>query len=130
MDHRRLFSDIQRRPRAYGLSGRFREYVAFIQGCDAGNDWGLLVGFPEWLALKTDRDNSAVWPSLVLVASGASTVSLDKIEADEEEHATETLFSLLDDFLSEKTGAKGASTIIARYAVNRERRFRDEHGRS
>ncbi|WAP55280.1 hypothetical protein [Streptomyces sp. S465] len=120
MDYRQLFTDTHRRPNAYGLDGSYHQYVAFITGCDAGNDWGLLVGFPEWLALKAGTEANVAWPSLVLKVAeqfGAGDYSSD---AKSNSKAVAALFSLLDEFLSERAGAKGASNIISRYVNRRQ----------
>lgn len=122
MEYRQLFSDVRRRPGSYGLSGSFREAVAFINGCDAGNSWGLLIGFREWLALKVGTEANLVWPVLILkvaeVAAGDSEVGMELSGADEAK-ALEVLFEELDSFLAARNGAHGASIIIARYLKTR-----------
>jgi hypothetical protein len=121
VDYRRLFSDLHRRPSSYGLDGSYPQYIAFITGCDAGNDWGLLVGFPEWLAMKVDSEANLTWSTLVLIAAGLSPTTMSDFSAGEQSNseATEALFALLDEFLSERVGARGASIIISRYAARR-----------
>ncbi|MCX5078473.1 hypothetical protein OG321_39230 [Streptomyces sp. NBC_00424] len=118
MEYRQLLADIGRRPGSYGLSGSFREAVAFINGCDAGNSWGLLIGFREWLALKAGTEANLTWPLLVLkvadVESGSGTIGTGLSSADETK-ALDVLFSELDSFLSARNGAHGASVIIAKY---------------
>lgn len=118
MDYRQLFADIRRRPGSYGLSGSFREAVSFINGCDAGNSWGLLIGFPEWLALKANAGANLTWPALVLKLA---EVELDGAEtgrelpAPAEAKALDVLFAELDSFLASRNGPHGAAVIITRY---------------
>ncbi|MFH9651111.1 hypothetical protein ACIOHR_20065 [Streptomyces anulatus] len=118
MEYRQLFADVRRRPGSYGLSGSFWETVAFISGCDAGNSWGLLIGFREWLALKADTEANLAWPFLVLkvakVTAGDSGAGRELSGADEAK-ALEVLFEELDSFLSARNGAHGATVIIAKY---------------
>ncbi|GAB2620254.1 hypothetical protein GCM10027168_60400 [Streptomyces capparidis] len=115
MDYRRLFSEIRKRPSAYGLDGTYKEYVAFVTGCDAGNEWGLLAGFPEWLAMKAGREANATWSSLVLAAVGLPPAPPPAGHKDEAK-AVEALFDLLDEFLAERVSARHVSLIISRYA--------------
>ncbi|MFC3998233.1 hypothetical protein ACFOVU_20070 [Nocardiopsis sediminis] len=105
MDYVRLIHDIQRRPGSYGLSGGYREYVAFIMGCDAGNEWGLLAGFPQWLALKHGFEANLAWPEMISQISGR----------DEGGGESETLFQNLRSFLDEKKGPHFSSIIISNY---------------
>jgi hypothetical protein len=122
MEYRQLFADVRRRPDSYGLSGSFREAVAFINGCDAGNSWGLLVGFREWLALKAHTEANLAWPFLVLevaqVAAGDPEAGMELSDADEAK-ALEVLFEELDSFLTARNGAHGATVVIAKYLQRR-----------
>lgn len=118
MDYRRLFADVRRRPDAYFLDGSFRDAVAFVTGCDAGNAQGLLIGFSEWLAIRLDCEADLPWPELVVMAARVPVASADiKNGVDESINArlVDTLFALLDEFLDEKRGAVGASMIITGY---------------
>ncbi|MFJ9792409.1 hypothetical protein [Streptomyces globosus] len=124
MEYRRLFADVRKRPGSYGLNGSFREVVAFINGCDAGNSWGLLVGFREWLALKADTEANLAWPFLILkiakVAAAGSEVGLE-LSDSEEVKALEVLFEELDSFLTARNGSHGAAVVIAKYLEKRGR---------
>ncbi|MFF3018216.1 hypothetical protein [Streptomyces sp. NPDC057939] len=122
MEYRQLFADVMRRPGSYGLSGSFRETVAFINGCDAGNSWGLLIGFREWLALKVDAEANLAWPFLVLkiakVTARSSGAEMELSGVDDVK-ALQVLFEELDSFLSARNGAHGATLIIAKYLKTR-----------
>jgi hypothetical protein len=118
MDYRTLFADVHRRPDAYGLEGSYGQAVAFVTGCDAGNAWGLLAGFPEWLAMTAGGGRNLVWSALVLdIAFPApeSVTPADPLDRQRNDHAVETLFRLLDGFLAVRQGSRGTATVIARY---------------
>jgi hypothetical protein len=121
-DHRALFLDLKKRPQAFGLDGTFRGAVAFINGYDAGNAWGLLIGFREWLALKLDCEANLVWWRLVLMLAAATRTDQGQpVKPDEVDDTTalEVLFNLLDEFLAVRNGPHGASIIIGRYLERR-----------
>ncbi|MGI5531647.1 hypothetical protein ACQEVX_30980 [Streptomyces syringium] len=117
MDYRRLFADVHRRPDSYVMSGSFRESVAFINGCDAGNSWGLLIGFPEWLASKLGCEANLAWPALIANLAGTPPRSLFSGETPEadEARAVEVLFAEVDAFLAARNGPHGARIIISDY---------------
>jgi hypothetical protein len=103
---KRLFADIERRPRQYGLHGSFVQAVAFINGCGAGKDWGLLVGFKEWLALRAGTEADLTWWALVC-----------RLSESEAGGDVTTLFRLIDAFPEQWSGAHGATLIITKYAT-------------
>ncbi|WP_189266598.1 hypothetical protein [Streptomyces fuscichromogenes] len=118
VDYRTLFADVHRRPGSYGLDGSYGQAVAFIMGCDAGNAWGLLVGFPEWLAMKAGGGANLVWSALVLrIAFPGPTVvtAAETLDQQHDEHAVGALFGLLDEFLADRKGSRGAAAIVSSY---------------
>lgn len=105
MDYRQLFSGIGKRPGLYGLDGSFREFVAFLSGVDAGNDWQLLTGFREWLIVRLGFGDNLVWSGLVLhLAFPGQQSGLRDLMADPENNriAVDRLFELLDEFLARR----------------------------
>lgn len=60
-----LLTGIRRKPGAYGLSGSYREYVAFLNGCDEIQDGGVLAGLSEWLSDELGKGSNLVWWELV-----------------------------------------------------------------
>jgi hypothetical protein len=78
---------------------RFETVVAFVLGCDAGNQNGLLVGFHEWLTLKLGDMDNLVWWAQVLHIAFPEGVPDPRFEADNAQ-AVSTLFDLLDEFLA------------------------------
>jgi hypothetical protein len=78
---------------------RFETVVAFVLGCDAGNQTGLLVGFHEWLTLKLRDMDNLIWWSQVLHIAFPEGVPDPKSHSDNAQ-AVNTLFDLLDEFLA------------------------------
>lgn len=113
-----MFADVRRRPGNYGLDGTFREASAFVNGCDAGNSWGLLIGFREWLALKLGCEANLTWAGLILKLANVDASlrpSVSNLSATEDERAVEVLFAELDEFLSARKGASDVGRILEKY---------------
>lgn len=98
------FSDLLRRirdrPGAYGLNGSYREFVAFINGCDAIQEQDPLDGFREWLALRLGRGANLVWWELVRQIAVAEQGN--EYDSPEESILTDRTFELLDEFLTRR----------------------------
>ncbi|MEU1627053.1 hypothetical protein ABZ746_17370 [Streptomyces sp. NPDC020096] len=95
MDFSTLLRNVEHRPSAYGLDGSYREFVAFVNGCDASRDRELLSDFPEWLAERLGRGANLVWWELVR--------QLCAVEQDDEmddQALCGWMFALLNDFLN------------------------------
>lgn len=92
---------------------------AFVLGCDAGNDWGLLIGFREWLILQLDGCNNLGWVALVLEVAfpgeGQSSAKLEQPCCHH--HAIETLFDLLAEFFEVRNKRDGLREIFEKYEV-------------
>ncbi|MFI6482559.1 hypothetical protein ACIBH1_31815 [Nonomuraea sp. NPDC050663] len=116
MDYRRLFRLVQTRPGMYGLDGSFKHYEIFLTGCDAGNEWGLLAGFREWLIMRLGRDSSLVWGALTLQIAFPDGYELP-LSQDADRVASGVLFDLLDEFMQARFGANGISEIFNRYST-------------
>ncbi|HET9142308.1 hypothetical protein [Actinophytocola sp.] len=100
MDFATLLGNVQRRPGAYGLDGSYREFVAFVNGCDARQDWLLLNGFREWLAERLGRGANLVWWELVrqiCLAEWGSAAG-----EPEDTALSARMFELLGEFLAAK----------------------------
>lgn len=98
------FSDLLRRirdrPGAYGLNGSYREFVAFINGCDAIQERDPLDGFREWLALRLGRGANLVWWELVRQIAVAEQGN--EYDSPEDSILTDRTFELLDEFLTRR----------------------------
>ncbi|NEA61529.1 hypothetical protein [Streptomyces sp. SID12488] len=102
MDFVRIFSDVRRRPNSYGLNGGYREFVAFINGCNAATGAELLQGFPERLAAKLGSGANLYWALLVanLASSPVRVRHLDDLSQQQQERAVAVLFDELLEFLN------------------------------
>ncbi|GAA2723374.1 hypothetical protein [Actinocorallia aurantiaca] len=99
MDFPTLLRDVQRRPGAYGLDGSYREFVAFINGCNAIADRSPLDGFREWLAERLGLGANLVWWELVRRIHGSEH---EASPADED--VARTMFALLYEFAAHREG--------------------------
>ncbi|MEV7355121.1 hypothetical protein [Kitasatospora sp. NPDC091276] len=101
MDFHTLLRNVQRRPGAYGLDGSYREFVAFINGCDAMQDWELLKGFRQWLAERLGRGANLVWWELVRQIFVSDNG--DGTGESEDEALCSRMFVLMSEFLANET---------------------------
>lgn len=118
VSYRDLFTAVHRSPESYGLDGSYSQAVAFVLGCDAGNDWSLLLGFREWLATRLGCEANLAWPALVMMAAQVPVkLAGPKKELDESINArlVDTMFTLLDEFLTERSSGTSVTEIIAEY---------------
>ncbi|WP_433271178.1 hypothetical protein ACQPZF_11720 [Actinosynnema sp. CS-041913] len=110
-----LLKGVHARPGMYGLDGSYPAAVNFIRGCDFGNDFALLRGFREWLLVRLGYNSSLDWSALCLrlafevEESGRTT---DPVSAEEHRRAVDTLFALVDGFL---TDARDPHKLAAMY---------------
>ncbi|MGC7096156.1 hypothetical protein ACPZ19_15895 [Amycolatopsis lurida] len=103
MAFRERVAAVRKRPGMFGLDGSYPAYVLFLRGCDFATEFALLRGFAGWLNRRIGEESSLDWPDLCLrlafdVESGADT----RRPATPAEHelAADTLFTLLDEFLT------------------------------
>jgi len=98
VDFSTLLRNLQRRPGAYGLNGSYREFVAFINGCDAIQDWELLGGFRERLAQRLGHGSNLVWWELVRqIFVSEREIASDALENEE---LCGFMFALLGEYLN------------------------------
>jgi hypothetical protein len=95
VDFATFLRNVERRPGAYGLDGSYREFVAFVNGCDASRDWELLAGFREWIAQRLGHGSNLVWWELVRQLCVAEREG----EMDDQTLCGR-MFALLNEFLS------------------------------
>jgi hypothetical protein len=117
VDYFKLFENVRKRPGMYFIEESYDVAAAFVLGCDAGNDWGLLIGFREWLILRLDGFNNLAWSGLVLEIAfpGESSSSPRLKQPCGHHHAIETLFDLLAAFLAERNKRDGLREIFEKY---------------
>ncbi|WP_433199358.1 hypothetical protein ACQP1G_06445 [Nocardia sp. CA-107356] len=102
----------------YGLDGSFGQFVAFLSGVDAGNDWQLLTGFREWLVVRLGDGDNLVWSGLVLhLAFPDQQSGRRDLLANPEDNrvAVDKLLELLDEFLTRRTGHRELVRVFDEY---------------
>ncbi|MFG2783832.1 hypothetical protein ACGFY7_39125 [Streptomyces prunicolor] len=104
MDFSRLFRDVQKRPDAYGLNGGYREFVAFVNGCNSATGGRLLDGFSAYLAERMGAGNNLYWALLVaqLGVSPGEIRCVDDISGEAERRVVSRLFAELLEFLENR----------------------------
>jgi hypothetical protein len=117
VEYRELFEKVGKYPRMYLRRGTYDEAVAFVLGCDAGNAWGLLTGFDEWLVIRLDGPNNLAWTELVLDSAFPGEADYDAalLRPGGQDHALKTLVELLTAFLDERKKRDGLRVIFDGY---------------
>ncbi|RKR91826.1 hypothetical protein BDK92_6247 [Micromonospora pisi] len=113
-NYRELFAAVRKRPHMYMPRGDFASLVAFVEGCNHGNDFNLLTGLQKWLVTRVGCGNNVVWWHLVLrLTDPEGATSLGDMDPETDARAIETLFQCLDDFLALRQEHDGLSRIHA-----------------
>jgi hypothetical protein len=118
MDYIQLFERVKKYPGMYIVEETYEEAAAFVLGCDAGNEFGLLAGFRQWLIVRLNYGNNLAWIGLVLcIAFPNGPVHWKGTTAPRAENkiAVDTLFDLLIEFLRERDQHDGLTKIYERY---------------
>jgi hypothetical protein len=110
-----VLENVSKSPGMYLRSVQYDTAVAFVQGFDAAQGGGLLLGFREWLVVKLGGGHNLSWPELVLrLEQIGERMSPKRAPAgDDGERWVSFLFAVLEAFLSER--ASGARAIFIRY---------------
>lgn len=117
MNYKELFAGLKRCTGLY-IRENYGEAVAFVYGCDAGNDYGLLLGFREWLIVRLDGYNNVAWNGLVLFVAfpGEHVVEEDIVTSKEKtRRAIDVLCDLLIEFLQIRETRDGSHKIFEQY---------------
>jgi hypothetical protein len=117
VDYRKLFAEIHRRPKLYGLDGSYHDYCTFLLGVDAGNDGQLFSGFTESLVPRVGSGNNLTWTTLILHLAFPHRTSgwYDEAAGEGQQVAVDLLFSLLDEFLERRSTSGGTAAIFDEY---------------
>jgi len=89
--------------------------TAFLRGYDAALYGGLLIGFREWLIVRSDGGNNLAWEALARDLLGKNLLG-------DEMKAIEMLFGLLEEF----TNARDMPDGLRRIYMNYERWLREQ----
>lgn len=118
MNYKELFADLKRYTGMY-IQESYGEASAFVYGCDAGNDFGLLLGFREWLIVRLDGYNNLAWHALVLLVAfpGENVLEEDIVASKERTRkAIDALCDLLIEFLQMRETRDGVHKIFEQYS--------------
>ena len=69
MDYKNLLDDLEQHTEMYVPEATYYSAASFVQGLNAGNEWGLLMGFPEWLSQTRKASPNLAWYAMVLELS-------------------------------------------------------------
>jgi hypothetical protein len=104
-----VIANVRNRPSMYLRANTFDVVVSFIDGYDIAISGGLLVGLREWLIVRVDGSNNMAWSGLILAALG------DPAAAGDQAALIRGLFSLLEEFMTMRSGPEGLRRIYAAY---------------
>jgi hypothetical protein len=117
MEYVSLFQRVKEQTGMYLRGESYNEAVAFVLGCDAGNDWCLLHGFREWLVVRCHGPNNLVWSSLVLHVAFPDEQDPDIRSEERNRKAVAVLVDLLVEFMNVRQEPDGLRAIFDRYSV-------------
>src|SRR4051794_6854569 len=103
-----LIEALRSRPGMFVNVETFDVVTAFLCGYDAALHGGLLVGFREWLIVRSDGGNNFTWDGLVRGLIGENSLS-------DETKAIELLFCLLEEFTDVRDARDGLRRILMSY---------------
>ncbi|MFD8821395.1 hypothetical protein ACFV1C_03365 [Streptomyces sp. NPDC059605] len=103
----------------YGLSGTYYPTATFIMGFNQARAGGLLRGFHEWLAVRSEELSSQHWMGRVLAEAvpgfryrGWENL---RLEQKQERQAVDLLFSLVLEFLDVRDDPRALASMYAQY---------------
>ena len=115
-NRREVFESLRDRLGMFVMQSTYCAASSFVLGYDHAFQGGLLVGFREWLVVRSDGGNNLTWPALVLqIASVEGSLSGD-LNPQLERRALDTLFSLLLEFCDVSSQRDGLERIFVEYA--------------
>jgi len=99
-----LIKKIRDRPGMFGLDGSYYPAVMLLTGLDLGTSGRLLDGFRAWLLQRGGKENSFIWPLLVLEDAfpDSGVRHWSSLTEEQQQRAMEHLFTLLLAFLAER----------------------------
>ncbi len=118
MDVGRTLDFLRSRPGLLGLDGSFGQHAAFVDGINAGQDGGFLLGFREWLIVRADVGANLTWRGLVLrlsLPNGAESGNLSNLSADEDKQIAAAFVELLSEFIDAREKPDGYVRIYDSY---------------
>lgn len=106
LDERQYFAQIAQRPGIFTGRVTYERMAQFLNGYDLGAQRAGgrgLDGIRDWLLVRLGGPSNLVWTSVVLqLAFPGQDLYPDALPPEQDEHALNVLFSLLDEFLAER----------------------------
>ncbi|MER7553064.1 MULTISPECIES: hypothetical protein [Streptomyces] len=119
MNDKQFIEQVRDRPGMYGLDRSYHPTAAFFLGFDQARSGGLLRGFNEWLAVRHDELSSQHWMVRVLTQALPDFTfrGFDhlRLEPEQEQQATDLLFSLILEFLEVRDDPWALGSMYARH---------------
>jgi hypothetical protein len=94
--------EVRKAPGMFLGSISYEAAVAFLNGYDIALAGGPLCGFREWLVLRVGGGNNLGWSGLVKELLGEAGLVKRKQTLEGQKIAIEFLFSLLEEFMTER----------------------------
>ncbi|MFF4456736.1 hypothetical protein [Streptomyces goshikiensis] len=114
MSEREYFACVGQRPGMFVGRTSFHALTAFLTGYDQHairHGAPGLAGWHEWLVARRGKDCNHTWSGQVLhIALPSGWDNMWELLAEDEQHAINTLFQLLDEFAANREALKEAST--------------------
>jgi hypothetical protein len=108
LSEREYFALVAKRPGMFIGRVTYGRMAQFLNGYDLGAQRAGgpgLSGFGDWLLARLGRSSTLVWTSIVLQLAFPDQDSYsDALAPEQDEHALNVLFTLLDEFLTERDG--------------------------
>lgn len=117
MNYIELFRLVKLQTGMFLQGNSYNEAVAFILGCDAGNNWCLLHGFREWLVVRLGGPDNLAWPFLALQEAFPNEPDPGvMLNSDlQNQYAKDVLFDLVVEFLTEQNEPNGLRKVFTQY---------------
>lgn len=103
---REYLAIVAKRPGMFTGRVTYERMAQFLNGYDAGAQRAGgrgLEGIRDWLLARLGHTSPLVWTSIVLqIAFPGHNLVSHELTAEQDEHALQTLFALIDEFLAER----------------------------
>ncbi|MFJ4784357.1 hypothetical protein [Streptomyces sp. NPDC088794] len=120
MNDKEFVEGIRDRPSLFGLNGCYYPTAMFLEGFDMASSGGLLRGFTEWLVVRGGECSSLHWHVLVLQRAlpefeFRGWKHLGPLHPDQDREATESLLSLVLEFLDVRDDPRQLAQMYTQY---------------
>ena len=114
-----VFAQVRQRPGMHLPAITYAGAASYVLGYDAATNYGLLLGFREWLIVRLGMGNNLAWTALaheLIQRQAQKTKPTDSSHiADDDLLLVEGLFNVIEMFLRERDQPDGLRRIFAEY---------------